>query len=57
MGVKIFNKLPSKIQYLSSNKKRFHKALKKILLLGSFYTVDVLGNNGFSPLHYSLFQV
>jgi hypothetical protein len=36
MGVKMFNKLPPKIQYLSSNKKQFHKAIKKILLLGSF---------------------
>jgi hypothetical protein len=34
MGVKIFNTLPPKIQYLSSNKKQFHKTLKKFVLLG-----------------------
>jgi hypothetical protein len=28
MGVKIFNKLPPKIQHLSNNKKQFHKTLK-----------------------------
>jgi hypothetical protein len=40
MGVKIFNKLPPKIQYLSSNKKQFHKTLNNFLLLVSFYTVE-----------------
>jgi len=33
MGVKIFNKLPHKIQHLSNNKKQFHKTLKKIFTL------------------------
>jgi hypothetical protein len=36
MGVKIYNKLPPKIQYLSSNKKLFNKTFKKNLLLGHF---------------------
>ena len=36
MGVKIFHKLPPKIQWKTSNKKKFHKTLKKFLLLGSF---------------------
>jgi len=40
MGVKIYNKLPTKIQSLSTNKKQFYKALKKILLLGSFYMLE-----------------
>jgi hypothetical protein len=44
MGVKIYNKLPSKIQSLSSNKKQFYKALKKFLLLGSFYTIEEFYN-------------
>ena len=44
MGVKIFNKLPPKIQYLSNNKKQFHKTLKKFLLLGSFYTLEEFYN-------------
>jgi hypothetical protein len=44
MGVKIYNKLPLKIRHLSSNKKHFHKALKKFLLLGSFYTTEEFYN-------------
>ena len=36
MGAKTCNKLPTKIQSLSNNKKHFKKALKKFLLLGSF---------------------
>jgi len=44
MGVKIFNKLPPKIQHLSDNKKQFHKTLKKFLLLGSFYTLEEFYN-------------
>jgi len=44
MGVKIYNKLPFKIRSLSSNKKQFHKTLKKFLLLGSFYTVEEFYN-------------
>ena len=44
MGVKIFNKLPPKIQHLSNNKKQFHKTLKKFLLLGSFYTLEEFYN-------------
>jgi hypothetical protein len=52
MGVKIFNKIPSKIQYLSNNKKRFHKTLKKFLLLGSFYTIEEFYNwSSISELH------
>jgi hypothetical protein len=45
MGVKVFNKHPpSKIQYLSSNKKQFHKALKNFLLLGWFYRIEEFYN-------------
>jgi hypothetical protein len=44
MGVKIFNKPSPKIQYLSSNKKQFHKSLKKCLLLGSFYMIEEFYN-------------
>jgi hypothetical protein len=44
MGIKIYNKLPLKIRHLSSNKKHFHKALKKFLLLGSFYTLEEFYN-------------
>ena len=44
MGAKIYNKLPTKIQSLSNNKKHFKKALKKFLLLGSFYTLDEFYN-------------
>jgi hypothetical protein len=52
MGVRIYNKLPPKIQYLSSNKKLFHKTLKKILLLGSFYTIEEFYNwSAISELH------
>ena len=40
MGVKIYNRLPTKIQSLSTNRKQFHKALKKFLLLGSFYMLE-----------------
>jgi hypothetical protein len=43
-SVKIFNKLPPKIQYLSGNKNQFHKTLKKVLLLGSFYTLEEFYN-------------
>ena len=39
MGAKIYNKLPTKIQRLSNNKKHFKKALKECLSLGSFYTL------------------
>ena len=46
MGVKISNKLPPKIQNLSHNK-HFNKALKKFLLLGSFYTLEELYNWSF----------
>ena len=52
MGVKIFNKLPPKIQCLISNKKQFHKTLKKFLLLGSFYTIEEFYNwSSISDLH------
>ena len=44
MGVKIYNKLPTKIQFLSTNKKQFYKALKKLLLLGSFYMLQEFYN-------------
>ena len=44
MGVKIYNRLPTKIQSLSANKKQIHKALKKFLLLGSFYTLEEFYN-------------
>ena len=44
VGVKIFNKLPPKIQHLSNNKKQFHKTLKKFFLLGSFYTLKEFCN-------------
>jgi hypothetical protein len=44
MGIKIYNKLSLKIWHLSSNKKHFHKALKKFLLLGSFYTLEEFYN-------------
>ena len=47
MGVKIFNKLPPKIQNLSRNKKHFNKALNKFLLLGSFYTLEEFYNWSF----------
>jgi hypothetical protein len=44
MGVKIFNKLPPKTQYLSGNNKQFPKTLKNFLLLGSFYTLEEFYN-------------
>jgi hypothetical protein len=44
MDVKIFNKLPSRIQCLAGNKKQFHKIVKKLLLLGSFYTLEEFYN-------------
>jgi hypothetical protein len=44
MVVKICNKLSLKIRHLSSNKKHFHKEFKKILLLGSFYTIEEFYN-------------
>ena len=44
MGVKIYNRLPNKNQALSANKKEFNKALKKFLLLGSFYTLEEFYN-------------
>jgi hypothetical protein len=44
MGVKIYNKLPPKIQSLTSNKKQFYKTLKTFLLLGSFYKLEEFYN-------------
>ena len=44
MGVKIFNKLPPKIQHQFNNKKQFHKTLKYFLLLGSFCTLEEFYN-------------
>jgi hypothetical protein len=44
MGVKIFSKFPPKIQHLCYNKNQFHKTLKKILFLGSFYTLEEFYN-------------
>jgi len=44
MGVKIYNKLPPKIQSLSTNKNQFFKTLKKFLLSGSFYTIQEFYN-------------
>ena len=52
MGVKIFNKIPPKIQCLISNKKQFLKTLKKFLLLVSFYTIEEFYNwSSISDLH------
>jgi len=52
MAVKIYNKLPTKTQSLSTNKKQFYKALKKILLLGSFYKLEEFYNwSAVSELH------
>ena len=52
MGVKIYNKLPTTIQSLSTNKKQFYKALKKLLFLGSFYTLEEFYNwSAVSELH------
>jgi len=39
-GVRIFNHLPQNIKRLSSNVKSFKSALKRFLLMGSFYTLD-----------------
>jgi hypothetical protein len=39
-GLKFFNHLPQSIKNLSRNVKKFKLALKKFLLLGSFYTFD-----------------
>jgi len=39
-GIKIFNHLPQHIKHLSYNIKKFKAALKKFLLLGSFYTLN-----------------
>jgi hypothetical protein len=39
-GIKIFNHLPQNIKSLSSNVKKFKLALKRFLLMGSFYTLD-----------------
>ena len=39
-GIKIFNHLPQNIKHLSWNVKKFKVALKKFLLLGSFYTLN-----------------
>jgi len=39
-GIKTFNHLPQHIKHLSYNIKKSKAALKKFLLLGSFYTLD-----------------
>ena len=39
-GIKLFNHLPQHIKRLSYNIKKFKAALKKFLLLGSFYKLD-----------------
>jgi hypothetical protein len=39
-GIKIFNRLPQSIKCLSGNVKKFKGALKKLLLCGSFYTLN-----------------
>ena len=39
-GVKIFNHLPTTIQTLSDNKGKFLIALKKFLLINSFYSLE-----------------
>jgi len=38
--LKIFNHLPQNIKNLSWNVKKFKLALKRFLLMGSFYTLD-----------------
>ena len=38
-GVKIFNHLPENVKKLSDNTKKFKSELKKLLLLGSFYSI------------------
>jgi len=39
-GIKIFNHLPQNVKNLSWNVKTFKLALKRFLLMGSFYTLD-----------------
>jgi hypothetical protein len=39
-GIKIFSHLPQNIKDLSWNVKKFKLALKRFLLMGSFYTLD-----------------
>jgi len=39
-GIKIFNHLPQNIKNLSWNVKKFKLALKRFLLMGSFYILD-----------------
>jgi hypothetical protein len=39
-GIKTFNQLPQNIKNLSWNAKKFKLALKRFLLMGSFYTLD-----------------
>jgi hypothetical protein len=39
-GIKIFNHLPENIKKLSWNVQKFKLALKRFLLMGSFYTLD-----------------
>jgi len=39
-GVRIFNQLPTTIQNLSDNKGKFLIALKKFLLISSFYSLE-----------------
>jgi len=39
-GIKIFNPLPQNIKNLSWNVNNFKLALKRFLLMGSFYTLD-----------------
>jgi len=39
-GVKMFNHLPQNIKKLSWNVKQYKLALKRFLLMGSFYTLD-----------------
>ena len=39
-GIKIFNYLPQNIKDLSGNVRKIKLALKKFLLMGSFYTLD-----------------
>jgi thiamine pyrophosphokinase len=42
-GIKIFNHLPQNIKNLSWNVKKFKLALKRFLLMGSFYTLEYFG--------------
>jgi thiamine pyrophosphokinase len=39
-GIKIFSHLPQNIKNLSWNMKQFKLALKRLLLMGSFYTLE-----------------